>query len=80
MTKIIQKFKILIDQKPFEVDNQFITGAEIRALGNIPNDYKIYLKVNGPGDDIEISNTEQVDLGEPGREHFYSAKPNTNNG
>jgi hypothetical protein len=80
MSKVKEKFKILIDQTPFEVENQFITGAEIRALGNIPNDYKIYLKVNGPGDDKEIANADKVDLSEPGREHFYSAKPNTNNG
>lgn len=74
-------FKYLIDNKPKESQNQFITGAQIRQAGDVPADYLIYLKINGPGDDRLIEDNDSVDLNEfPGREHFYSVKPNTNNG
>lgn len=33
MQKVV--YKILIDQKPFDWDKQFITGAEIKRLGGI---------------------------------------------
>ncbi len=43
-----EKYKILINQKPYEVDNQFITGAQIKALAGSPANYGVWLKVNGP--------------------------------
>ncbi len=30
------KYKILIDQKPFEVEQQFITGVQIKILVGVP--------------------------------------------
>jgi hypothetical protein len=73
-------YKIRIDQKNFDVTNQFITGAELKNLGGIPADYEVFLKVNGPGEDQLIRDADSVDLSQPGREHFYGCKPNTNNG
>lgn len=73
-------FKYSIDNKPKESTNQFITGAEIRQAGNVPADYSIFLKINGPGDDELIEDNEKADLSKPGRDHFYSSKRNTNNG
>jgi hypothetical protein len=78
MQKVV--FKIHIDQKNFDVTNQFITGAELKQLGGIPAGYEVFLKVNGQGEDQLIRDADQVDLSEPGREHFYGCKPNTNNG
>jgi hypothetical protein len=69
-----------IDNKPKESANQSITGSEIRQAGNVPADYSIFLKVNGPGDDELIEDNQKVDLSVPGRDHFYSSKRNTNNG
>ena len=71
-TKAATAFKILVDQTPFDWQSQFITGADIRELGNIPVAYSVFLKVNGPGEDELISDDTQVDLSPPGREHFYS--------
>lgn len=73
-------YKFSIDGKPQESKEQFINNEEIRRRGNIPNDYSIYLKVKGAGDDILIENDEKVDLAQPGKEEFYGCKPNTNNG
>lgn len=73
-------YEFTIDGKPFKTEHQFITEAEIKKLGNIPADYSIYLKVNGPEDDELIEINQKVDLSKKGTEHFYGCKPNTNNG
>lgn len=80
MTKKEQKFKILVDQKPFEVQEQFITGLQIKALVDAPENYGVWLKVNGPNPDKEIANNEQVDLLQPGREHFFTGAKTTTEG
>jgi hypothetical protein len=62
------KFKFKVDTKPFEWDNQFITGKQVRELGNIDTDDEIYLK--GPHEDKIITDDTRVDLANPGTEHF----------
>ncbi len=80
MEKQKNKFKILIDQKPFDVEDQFITGSQIKVLAQVPTEYGVWLKVNGPEDDREIENDEKVDLSKPGREHFFTGKKSTTEG
>lgn len=80
MPKLAEKFKILVDQKPFEVEEQFITGVQIKALVGVPANYGVWLKVNGPDPDKEIADIEQVDLAQPGREHFFTGAKTTTEG
>ena len=80
MSKPEKKIKIMIDQKPFEVDEQFITGAQIKARVGAPINYGVWLKVSGPNQDKEIANNEQVDLAQPGREHFFTGAKTTTEG
>jgi len=80
MAKQEKKYKILIDRKPFEVEDQFITGTQIKSLVAAPANYGVWLKVNGPGEDKEIGDNEQVDLAQPGREHFFTGSKNTTEG
>lgn len=80
MTKQSKVYKYSIDGVKFETEKKIITGAELRSKGNVPSDYEIYLEVHGPGDDELITAIQNVDLSEPGREKYYSSKPNTNNG
>lgn len=75
-----EKFKIMIDQKPFEVENQLISGIEIKTLANVPLNYGVWLKVNGPDPDIEILDEMKIDLGESGREHFFTGSKTTTEG
>ncbi len=70
-------FKIMVDQKPFDVENQVITGLEIKKLVNAPSNYGVWLKVNGPNPDKEIADNEQVDLSQPGREQFFTGAKST---
>jgi len=80
MTKKEEKFKILVDQKPFEIEEKFITGLQIKALVSAPANYGVWLKVNGPNPDKEIADNEQVDLSQPGREHFFTGAKTTTEG
>lgn len=78
MEKKDPKFKYTIDGKHGESENPIVTEVNLRAVGNVPDDYEVYLEVKGPGDDELVKG--QVDISKPGREKFYSTKPNTNNG
>lgn len=80
MAKQEKKYKILVDQKPFDWENQFITGAQIKNLVGAPSNYGVWLKVNGQGEDEEIENDEQVDLAQPGREHYFTGSKSTTEG
>ena len=80
MSNLEKKYKILIDQKPFEVEEQFITGAQVKAKVGVPATYGVWLKINGPDPDKEIADNEQVDLALPGREHFFTGAKTTTEG
>ncbi|MGC4101105.1 multiubiquitin domain-containing protein [Ferruginibacter sp.] len=62
-------FKLTIDGKDYKW-TKFITGKELRKLGDIPPDSLVFLKVQGK--DEEIADNEKVDLARIGIEHFYS--------
>jgi DNA-directed RNA polymerase subunit L len=62
-------FKFTIDEKDYKW-TKFITGKELRKLGDIPPDFSVFLKVQGK--DEEIGDSERVDLARIGIEHFYS--------
>jgi hypothetical protein len=64
--------KLVINDREFEWYRQYITGAEIRKLGNIPSDDEIFLKIREPWEDELIEDSTRVDLARPGLEHFYS--------
>lgn len=53
---------IHINDKPYHVDRSEMTGAEIKALGHIPTENRLFLEVPGPGDDIAIPDDETVRL------------------
>lgn len=64
-----------IDDKEFHSHEQYITGAEIRKLGDIPHDWTILLAVERPWEDEVIENDTRVDLARPGKEHFIAHSP-----
>ena len=65
-----ENFKLTINGASYEWPTKNITGSELRKLGNIANDSTLYYKVQGK--DEQIHDTEVVDLGRIGIEHFYS--------
>ncbi len=67
-----QTLHLTINGDRHEWSQQYITGAEIRKLGKIPNEDDIFLKIKDPWKDELISDTTEVDLARPGLEHFFS--------
>jgi hypothetical protein len=63
---------ITINGKVYEWHQEYITGAEIRKLGNIPDEDEIFLAIKKPWDDEPIPDDKQVNLARPEIEHFYS--------
>ncbi|MEP7375977.1 MAG: multiubiquitin domain-containing protein [Chitinophagaceae bacterium] len=66
---------LLIEGKEYKWPQQYITGAEIRKLGNIPPGSKILLAIKRPWEDEVIEDETKVDLARPGIEHFFVRKP-----
>ena len=63
---------LTINGNHYHWHQQYITGAEIRTLGNIPKDDEIFLAVKKPWEDELIADDKQVNLARPEIEHFYS--------
>jgi glycosyltransferase involved in cell wall biosynthesis len=63
---------LTINNKRYDYHQEYITGAEIRMLGNIPDDDEIFLAIKKPWEDELILDNKQVNLARPEIEHFYS--------
>lgn len=67
---------LTINGKNYEWNQEYITGAEIRKLGNIPAEDEIFLAIKKPWEDETITDDKQVNLARPEIEHFYSKDRN----
>lgn len=67
-----KSLRLIINAKEHEWFEQYITGAEIRKLGNIPAEDEIYLQIREPWTDELITDETRVDLARPSIEHFFS--------
>lgn len=63
---------LTINGKNYEWHQEYITGAEIRRLGNIPAEDEIFLAIKKPWEDEPVHDDKQVNLARPEIEHFYS--------
>lgn len=68
--------RLTINGKQYEWLQQYITGADIRKLGNIPVEDDIFLAIKKPWEDEPIPDEKQVNLARPEIEHFYSKDKN----
>ena len=64
--------QLVINSKPYEWSLEYITGREIRKLGNIPAADEIFLSIKKPWEDELINDDTKVNLARPEIEHFYS--------
>jgi hypothetical protein len=53
---------IFINGKKFVAPKPMMTGAEIKQLGEIPQDYQLFLETPGPEPDKGIRDDENVEL------------------
>lgn len=71
-------YHFLVDGKPYEWDQQYITGAQLRAAANIEPTVGIFLEEPGHDKpDRQIVDSSSINLGEPGVEKFYTIPPAT---
>lgn len=63
---------LVINGKRHEWEGQYITGAEIRKLGEISPDVEIYLAIKRPWEDELVKDESRQDLARPGVEHFFT--------
>jgi hypothetical protein len=66
-----RKFPFKIENETHVWPEQFITGAEVRAIPpGIPASMDLFIKKKGmPG--IPVANDDKIDLGDKGLERFY---------
>ena len=64
---------IFINDIPYKVTERIMTGAQIAALGGIPEGDQIFLEVTGPGEDRPIERDEPIELKSGMR--FYDVPP-----
>ena len=64
---------IFINDTSYKVTERIMTGAQIAALGGIPEGDQIFLEVPGPGEDRPIGRDEPVELKSGMR--FYDVPP-----
>jgi len=75
-----QEYKFILDQKEYPWPKPSITGAELRAVGQIPADFEIWEEIPGH-EDLQIFDTTTVDLAAQHRvEKFFSVKPDATAG
>ena len=65
-----------INGKIYKWHQEYITGAEIRKLGQIPDEDEIYLAIKKPWEDERVPDDKQINLARPEIEHFYSKDSN----
>lgn len=63
---------LIINGKQYEWPQQYITGAEIRKLGNMPPEDGVFLAIKKPWEDEAIADDTKVNLARPEIEHFYT--------
>ena len=64
--------QLTINGEKYEWHQEYITGVEIRKLGNIPAEDEIFLAIKKPWEDELVPDDKQVNLARPEIEHFYS--------
>lgn len=76
-----KKWKIKVENDVYDWDSQFITGAQVRALGpGIPESMDLFLKVPGKPGRL-LKNEDTVDLDEQsGIEKFYAQESSSEAG
>jgi hypothetical protein len=73
--------KVIIDQKPFDWTEQFITGAQIKQLASVDPSYGVWLELPGNEDDPPIADNQTFDLYDhQGIAKFFTGKKTTTEG
>ncbi len=73
-------YKIIVDRKPHDWPEPFISGAQIKQIAGVDQvTYDAWQDVPGPEDRL-ITDTDKVDLRPPAVERFFTGKKTTTEG
>jgi hypothetical protein len=74
-TKDIEKgkneFPLIIEGKLYHWHHQYISGAEIKELANLPMDSELFLSISAHWKEESVGNDKKVDLALPETEQFF---------
>lgn len=68
---------IFIDKKRYPIEQDAMTGSELKSIASIPSNYEVWFEVPG-GEDDKIENTQSVELRSGMK--FFSVPPVINPG
>jgi len=71
--------QLVINGTDFTWEKQYISGKEIKELGNIDLLDQLFLSIRKPWEDELVENHEEINLARPGIEHFISKPKNAVN-
>jgi hypothetical protein len=75
-----QTYKIIVDQKPYDWPKSSITGLEIKGLAGVDaGAYDAWQDIRGP-EDLQIKDTDSINLTAAGTERFFTGKKTTTEG
>jgi hypothetical protein len=75
-----ETYKIIVDRRPHDWHQPFITGAEIKRLAGVDQaTFDAWQDVPGP-EDVLVADDRKVDLRERGTEKFFTGKKTTTEG
>ena len=75
-----KSFRIIVDHKPHDWPDEFISGAQIKQLAGVdPVTFGAWQDVPGP-EDVPVDDNDKVDLRRPGAEKFFTGKKTTTEG
>ena len=74
-----ESFHIIIDHKPHDWREQFITGSQIKQLAGVDPSYGVWQDIPGPKDP-PIEDNQKVDLSGKSVERFFTGKKTTTEG
>lgn len=75
------EYELIVNRTPHKWAHEVITGTQIKQLAGSPADWVVNQIVDGPGEDPEIADSQNVHLDEKappkGRKRFTTRKPAT---
>lgn len=75
-----ETYKIIVDRRPHDWHEPFITGADIKRLAGVDQaTFDAWQDVPGP-EDVLVADDRKVDLREKGTEKFFTGKKTTTEG
>ena len=69
---IKKKLHFTINKKEYDWESQFITGKQLKVLGNVKPEEDLFLEGDTPEEYEMIEDDTKIDLARPGFEHFIS--------